>query len=283
MRARPMAPVMPRQAAVGGAVVWHLDAVCFRHPGASTYALSEVSLEIPAGRVTAIIGPNGAGKSTLLHLLLGVAVPNAGRVTLFGTPAHSWRRVDMARTVAVVPQAEAEPLFTVRDTVAMGRYPHRAAWQRETAADTQAIVEAMAQCGVQPFADRAVGSLSGGERQRVRLARALAQQTEIVVLDEPTSALDIRYEMAVFEQVAALRATGRTAVLVTHQLNLASRYADQLVLLHAGRIVAQGAPRDVLVAPRVESVYEWPVDVIAHREGAPQIVPERRPMRLEVK
>jgi iron complex transport system ATP-binding protein len=157
----------------------------------------------------------------------------------------------------------------------MGRYPHRAAWQRETAADAVAIAEAMERCGVSAFADRFVGTLSGGERQRVRLARALAQQTDIVVLDEPTSALDIRYEMEVFEQVAALRRAGKTAVLVTHQLNLAARYADQLVLLHAGRIVAHGTPHDVLTAARVEAVYEWPVHIIAHREGAPQIVPER--------
>lgn len=257
-------------------VVWQLNDVSFRHPGATAFAVAELSLDVPAERVTAIIGPNGAGKSTLLHLLLGVATPLAGRVALHGTPAHRWRRIDMARTVAVVPQAEAEPLFTVRDTVAMGRYPHRAAWQRESAADAEVIARAMAQCGVQQFADRLVGSLSGGERQRVRLARALAQSTDIVVLDEPTSALDIRYEMAVFEQVAALRAQGKTTVLVTHQLNLAARYADQLVLLHAGRIVAQGTPGEVLTAPRVGSVYEWPVEVIAHREGAPQIVPERR-------
>jgi len=261
---------------VQGRFVWTLEGVAFRHAGATSCALSDLTLDVPVGHVTAIIGPNGAGKSTLLHLLLGVAAPRAGRVLLFGRKAHDWPRVHMARTVAVVPQAEVEPLFTVRDTVAMGRYAHRATWQRESAADAAAIREAMMQCGVETFADRYVGTLSGGERQRVRLARALAQQTDIVVLDEPTSALDIRYEMAVFEQVAALRAAGKTTVLVTHQLNLAARYADQLVLLQAGRIVAKGTPGDVLTATQVESVYEWPVDVVTHREGAPQVIPERR-------
>ena len=164
----------------------------------------------------------------------------------------------------------------------MGRYPYLGPWQRERAEDVAAIRRAMDRCDVTQFADRWLSTLSGGERQRVRLARALAQEPSVLVLDEPTTFLDIRHEMTTFELLRDLRDEGTTVVLATHNLNLAARYADDLVLMRDGRLVARGAPADVLTAERVAAVYDWPVAIVPHAAGAPQVVPQRRasPMTL---
>jgi iron complex transport system ATP-binding protein len=253
---------------------WVLTDVHFRHHGATQPTLRDITLAIDRGLLTVIIGPNGAGKSTLMQLLLGVERQGQGHVRFRGQEMHAWPRQQLAREIGVVPQGEVEPLFTVRDTVAMGRYAHLGAWQRERAEDVRAIDRAMVQCDVQQFASRWVPTLSGGERQRVRVARALAQETRVIVLDEPTTYLDIRHEMAMFEQVRRLRDDGVTVVLVTHNLNLAARYADRMVLLRDGAIVASGTAAEVLTAERVADVYEWPVDIEWHRDGAPQVVPQ---------
>ena len=173
-----------------------------------------------------------------------------------------------------MPQGETEPLFSVREIVAMGRYPHLGPWQRERAGGRRGDRRARwsgATC--QQFADRWLSTLSGGERQRVRLARALAQEPRVLVLDEPTTFLDIRHEMTTFELLRRLRDEGTTVVLATHNLNLAARYADELLLLNRGRLVARGAPADVLTAERVAEVYEWPVSIVTHAGGAPQVDP----------
>ena len=261
------------------AAAWTVRGLAHRHPGAARATLDGVELDVPPGRCTVVIGPNGAGKSSLLRVLLGTLAPTAGEVRFEERPVAAWDRRDFARAVGVVPQAE-ELVFplTTRELVAMGRYPHLGPWRREGAADRAAIAAAMARCDVLELADRAVGTLSGGERQRALVARALAQEPRALVLDEPTAALDIRHEMAIFELLRALCARGMTAVVVTHHLNLAARYADGLVLLHRGRVVAAGAPAAVLTREHVERVYEWPVAVVPHPgpgadAGAPQVVP----------
>ncbi|CAN5431776.1 ABC transporter ATP-binding protein [soil metagenome] len=238
-----------------------------------------ISLEVPAGACTAVVGPNGSGKSSLLRLLLGVLAPQAGAVRLGGRPLREWPRAELAREVGVVPQGEEEVFpLTARELVGMGRYPHLGPWRREGEADRRAIAEAMERCDVAQFADRFVSTLSGGERQRVRLARALAQQPHALALDEPTTALDIRHEMAIFELLRELGRGGVTILLVTHNLNLAARYADRMVLLDRGRVAAEGTPTEVLTRERVEAVWEWPVEIIPHPgpgpdAGAPQVIP----------
>jgi iron complex transport system ATP-binding protein len=165
----------------------------------------------------------------------------------------------------------------VREIVAMGRYPHLGPWQRERAHDLTAIARAMDRCDIAQFADRWISTLSGGERQRVRLARALAQEPSVLVLDEPTTFLDIRHEMTTFELLRRLRDEGATILLVTHNVNLAARYADELVLMHRGRVAAHGAPASVLTEDRVAGVYEWPVSIVPHAEHgqiAPQVMPK---------
>lgn len=252
----------------------------FRYPGAERSALDGVTMAVPRGSTYAVIGPNGSGKSTLLKALLGAIEPDAGRAAYRGRRVAAWDRRKLARSVGVVPQIEeaAFPL-SVREMVGMGRYPHLGVWERERPHDRSAVRRAMEACAVTPFADRAFDTLSGGERQRVRIARALAQEPETLVLDEPTVSLDIRHQMSIFELLRDL-AVGRgiTVLLVTHHLNLASRYASELLLLHRGRPVAEGPPPAVLTKETVERVYGWRVSVDRHPgpgpdAGAPRVVP----------
>jgi iron complex transport system ATP-binding protein len=253
---------------------WTLERARYRPGGAARATVDNVSFEIPQGRTTAVIGPNGAGKTTLLRLLLGTIALDSGSIAFRGRAVAEWTRRAFAREIAVVPQGETESLFTVREIVAMGRYPHLGPWQRERTEDAAAITRAMDRCDVTHFAERWMATLSGGEQQRVRLARAIAQDASVLVLDEPTTFLDIRHEMTTFELLRQLRADGATIVVATHNLNLAARYADDLVLMRDGKLVAHGAPADVLTASRVEATYDWPVDIASHVDGSPQVVPQ---------
>lgn len=253
--------------------VWTLRDVSFSHADATHPTISHVSLEIRAGGMTALIGPNGAGKSTLLQLLLGTLTPSAGEVRFQNRAVADWPRKDLAREVGVVPQGETEPLFTVRDIVAMGRYPYLGPWQAERPEDAAAIDRAMERCDVTSLSRRWLSTLSGGERQRARLARALAQEPSVLVLDEPTTFLDVGHEMTTFALLRDLCDAGTTILLATHNLNLAARYADEIVLMHAGRIAAHGTPAHVLTPEHFASVYAWPVAIVSHDTGAPQIVP----------
>jgi len=172
-----------------------------------------------------------------------------------------------------------EPAFplTVLEAVAMGRYPHLGPWRAIGPADRDVIQSAMARADVAVLAPRWVGTLSGGEWQRVRIARALAQEPRALVLDEPTASLDVRHEMELFELIVDLvRAGGLAALVVTHHLNLAARFADRLVLIAGGRVVADGPPADVLEATRLTAVFDWPVSVRRLPDGSPQVHPERR-------
>ncbi|HEY4306534.1 MAG TPA: ABC transporter ATP-binding protein [Gemmatimonadaceae bacterium] len=260
-------------------VLWTLDRVSYRHPSADVNAVDDVSVSIGAGRMTALLGPNGAGKSTLFQLLLGTLTPLHGAVTFERKPLGDWTRRDLALEIGAVPQGEAEPLFSVREIVAMGRYPRLGPWRREQPEDIAAISAAMERCDVAHLAHRWLSTLSGGERQRVRLARALAQEPSVLALDEPTTFLDIRHEMTTFELLHRLRSEGVGIVLVTHNLNLAARYADELILMNRGRVVTHGSPSDVLTKERVDDVYEWPVAIARDLGGAPQVVPLSRSSR----
>lgn len=253
-----------------------------RYAGAERPALDAVSLHVPAGRVTAVVGPNGSGKSTLVRALLGRAPRVSGQVLVRDAAGRSHDAATMdarlrARLVAVVPQRE-EPTFplVVQDYVALGRLPHGGRWTGPTADDRAAVARALDAAGVAAFAGRLTDTLSGGEWQRVRLARALAQETGALALDEPTTFLDVAHEMAVFELAAEAAGRGVAVLLVSHQLNLVARFADHLLLLHAGRVAAEGAPGTVMDGPTLERVYGWPLVVTRDPAvGAPALVPLR--------
>jgi iron complex transport system ATP-binding protein len=163
----------------------------------------------------------------------------------------------------------------VPEAVLLGRYAHMGPFAAASPADEAAVRDAMERCDLDAMAARRIDTLSGGEWQRVRLARALAQQPRLLVLDEPTAALDVRHEMQIFELIRRLVDDGLGAVVVTHHLNLAARYADEMLLLSAGRVAAQGVPAEVLRAPILQRVFDWPVAVEPWRDGTPQVVPLR--------
>jgi ABC-type cobalamin/Fe3+-siderophores transport system ATPase subunit len=254
------------------------DHVTVRYAGAVQDAAHDVSFEAPRQRMTAIVGPNGSGKSTLVRALLGRQPVRAGRITINGAELRSLARTEIARRVAVVTQREDLAFPTlVRDYVALGRFPHRGAWHGAVAQDRAAIERAVELAGVAPLLDRSVDALSGGEWQRARIARALAQGGEALVLDEPTTYLDIAHEMEAFELLGRLVRDGMAVLLVSHQLNLVARFADQLVLLHGGRVAATGTPDAVMRGEVLERVYGWPLVVTRDPAvGAPALVPLRR-------
>ncbi|UCF18796.1 MAG: ABC transporter ATP-binding protein [Gemmatimonadota bacterium] len=254
--------------------------VRFRYPGAGRPALDGVSFEVAQGALYSLIGPNGSGKSTLLRILLGSLRPDQGSVAYAGKSVTQWNRRAFARQIGVVPQSEEMTFpLTVREMVAMGRYPHLGILGRMSVEDRESVEDALRRCDVTELADRLMSQLSGGERQRALIARALAQRPSTLVLDEPTVSLDIRHEMEIFELLAELsKDDGVTVVLVTHHINLAARYADRLLLLAGGSVAAEGPPEDVLSRETVERVYEWPVMVDRHPGSgwdadAPQVIP----------
>jgi ABC-type cobalamin/Fe3+-siderophores transport system ATPase subunit len=266
-------------------MTWSARDLSFHYPGGERAAVAGVSLDLPDASFTALLGPNGSGKSTLLRLLLGTLHPKSGIVEYGGRPLTDWSRTELAREIGVVPQAEeiAFPM-TVREMVAMGRYPHLGPWRRESSHDREAVDRAMKLCDVLSMRDRAISTLSGGERQRARIARALAQEPRVLALDEPTVALDVSHEMSIFELVRALGSSGVTVLLVTHNLNLAARYAERLILMDEGRIVADGEPATVLDRSLLERVYKWPLRMTRHPgpgpdAEVPQVTPLAQPSR----
>jgi iron complex transport system ATP-binding protein len=247
-----------------------------RYPGLEEPALQDVGLTLEGRRLIAVVGPNGSGKTTLLRALTGVLAPTAGQVALDGRPILDWRPPELARVLAVLTQRE-EPAFPLRvhEAVLLGRYAHLGPFAAASPADQALVRDAMARCDLEAMSDRRIDALSGGEWQRVRLARALAQDPRLLVLDEPTAALDVRHEMQIFELIRRLVDEGLGAVVVTHHLNLAARYADELMLLSGGRVAAQGPPAQVLRIEVLHRVFEWPVAVTTWSDGSPQVVPLR--------
>ncbi len=241
-----------------------------------------VSLSVAPGSMLAVAGPNGAGKTTLLRLLSGSLAPREGEVRLDDRLLGDLDDRERARAVAVVPQSESSPFpVTVREMVGMGRYAHLGPWESVGNRDRVVVDEALERCSVAPLARRQLGELSGGERQRARIARALAQEAPVLLLDEPTAGLDLRYRMELFHLLQELRADGLALLVVTHDLNLAARFADRLLLLDRGRERAGGTPDEVLMRGTLEEVYEWPLRLVPHPgpgddTGAPQTVPLRR-------
>ncbi len=227
--------------------------------------LSDVSATADRGSFVGLVGPNGAGKTTLLRVVNGSLSPARGSVTVAGERIHDLSSRAASRLVATVPQNTGLSFdFSVRQTVEMGRTPHVPRFGRWGEDDRRAVEEAMARTAVTDLADRPVTAVSGGERQRVLIARALAQDTPLLLLDEPTASLDINHQVRTLELVRALVDEGKTAVAAIHDLNLAAHYCDELVLLDDGAVLADGPPAAVLTESALERAFDTEAAVSRH-------------------
>ena len=234
-----------------------------------------VDAAVAEGEWLALIGPNGAGKTTLLRAVAGL-VPFTGSIEIGGRPIEELRRSELSRLVAVVPQEPSTPPWmTVAEYVLLGRTPHLGPLAKEGRRDREAAARALARLDLLGYEERRLGTLSGGEKQRVVVARALAQEAQIILLDEPTAALDIGHQQQALELLDLLRAeSGLTLVAAMHDLTLAAQYADRMVLLDAGKVAADGVPRDVLTETLIAGHYGASIDVVPVG-GRIAIVPRR--------
>jgi len=241
--------------------------------------IEKLDLTVPPGRITAIVGANACGKSTLLRSLSRLLRPRGGRVLLDGAAVHAMPAKRLARRLGLLPQSPIAPEgITVADLVGRGRHPHQRVLSRWSAADDDAVADALDATETAELADRPVDELSGGQRQRVWIAMALAQRTEILLLDEPTTFLDVNHQVEVLDLLTDLNHTrGTTIVMVLHDLNLAARYSDRLIAMVDGRIHAAGEPGEVLTAANVETVFGLRCEVITDPvSGRPLMLPVGR-------
>jgi iron complex transport system ATP-binding protein len=219
--------------------------------------LQGLNFEVRSGALTALVGPNGCGKSTLLKTLARVLKPQSGQVLLDGQPIGAQRTRAVARRLAMLPQGPTAPEdLTVKELVAQGRFPHLSFLRQWSSEDSRAVQEALSLTGIVSLSDRPVDSLSGGQRQRAWIAMALAQETDLLLLDEPTTYLDLKVQIEVMTCLAGIVRAGRTLVVVLHELNLAAAFADHLVMMREGAIVAQGAPREVMTESNLAAVFD---------------------------
>ncbi|MFC9652467.1 MULTISPECIES: ABC transporter ATP-binding protein [unclassified Streptomyces] len=236
----------------------------------------ELDLAVPDGQVSVIVGPNACGKSTTLRALGRLLKPRGGSVLLDGTELARIPTRKIAQSIGLLPQSPVAPeAITVADLVSRGRQPHQHWWQQWSDEDERAVTDAMERTDVTALADRSVDELSGGQRQRVWIAMALAQETDLLLLDEPTTFLDIAHQVEVLDLVRRLNHDqGRTVVIVLHDLNQAARYADHLVAMKAGRIVAEGRPGEIVTAELVREVFGLESVVVPDPvTGSPLVVP----------
>lgn len=245
---------------------FRLETVRYRYPDRDADAVAGVSLSIEAGTFTGIIGPNGAGKSTLVGLLSGLRPPAGGAISFFGRPLGAWDRVALARRLAVVTQEAAAPglPLSVREYVELGRNPYVSPWAPLGEGDREVLRAALGRTDLDALSDRPLSTLSGGERQRARIARALAQEPDVLILDEPTAFLDFKHALWVFETLRGLVAEGVTVVCVTHDVPLASRYVERMLLLADGGLAVDGRPDEVLPSEAFASAYECDVEIADH-------------------
>jgi len=238
--------------------------------------IRDLTLDIPDGQVTAIVGPNGCGKSTLLRTMARLLKPSGGRVRLDGEAINAVSTREVSRRLSLLPQSPIAPDgLLVRDLVGRGRHPHQTWFRQWSSADEQVVEQALRMTDTWDLRDRALDQLSGGQRQRAWLAMTLAQDTDLVLLDEPTTFLDLAHQVEVLDLVTRLnRERGRTVAMVLHDLNLAARYSDLVVVMKSGVVVTIGTPREVFTSELLEEVFGLRADILDDpRTGLPVVVP----------
>ncbi|MEU5996312.1 MULTISPECIES: ABC transporter ATP-binding protein [unclassified Streptomyces] len=241
--------------------------------------VDRLDLSVPPGRITAIVGANACGKSTLLRALARLLAPRDGAIHLDGRALHSIPSRELAQRLGILPQSPVAPEgLTVVDLVNRGRSPHQTWWRQWSKSDERAVHEALAATGMTDLADRPVDELSGGQRQRAWIAMAVAQGTPVLLLDEPTTYLDLAHQIDVLDLITDLnRRENRTVVMVLHDLNQACRYADHVVAMKAGRIVAEGTPAEVITVDVVRDVFELKCRITPDPvSGTPLVIPMGR-------
>lgn len=235
--------------------------------------LDTANVSLAPGTFTAILGPNGSGKTTLLRALSGLWRANDGHVTLAGEPIAQLTRRELARRLTFLPQdTRCDFAFTVAETVAMGRYPHRGRFAGERTTDREAIERAIAACDLRELRQRTVDRLSGGERQRVAIARCLAADPDVLLLDEPSAHLDLEHALGIFALCRRLADQGRTLAVATHDLATAARYVTHVVVMRRGRIVASGQPEDVLTPATCRDVFAVDAETVTTASGETALV-----------
>lgn len=237
--------------------------------------IHDLTLSVKKGELVGLVGPNGAGKSTLLKLAAGIACPEQGSVLINDTPVRSLSRLEAARTVALVPQNPQFSLeYSIRDVVLMGRHPHLPAFADYPSGDRRLVDQIISELQIASLSDESITRVSAGERQRAVIARALAQQPQLLLLDEPTAHLDVAHQLLVLSILRRLARDGGTAILMSsHDLNLTGLWVDRIVLLDRGRVAADGPPAEVMTEGTLQQVYRTPVLVIKHPQThRPQIV-----------
>lgn len=247
---------------------------------AAKVVVDDLSLDIAEGSFTVIVGPNGCGKSTLLKAFARILKPREGTVSASGTDLQTLRVKQVAQIIGFLSQSPVTPgAITVADLVARGRYPHQQLLQQWSRDDERIVADVLEEVGMRGQAEQLMEALSGGQRQRAWIAMALAQQTPVLLLDEPTTYLDVAHQLDVLDLCSRLHASGRTIVAVLHDLDLAARYATEIVAMREGRIVAQGAPAKLITPTLLREVFDLEALVIDDPEtGRPLVVPrDRRP------
>lgn len=242
-----------------------LQGLCAGYPGRAV--LRDVSLRFPPGEVLILVGPNGCGKSTLLRTVLGLQPKLGGQVLVDGTPLEELSARQVALKAAYLPQSRPVPNITARRMVLHGRFPHLGFPRRYQAKDYEAAQRAMAWADAEDIAERPMQELSGGQRQKVYLAMALAQETETVFMDEPTTYLDVRRQMEVMSVSRRLADSGKSVVLVLHDLCLAMRFASELAVFSNGRLAHQGTPEDIFQSGALEQVFRASLDRVKTPDG----------------
>jgi iron complex transport system ATP-binding protein len=220
------------------------------------HVLSDVSFDIESGQIVGILGPNGSGKTTLLHVIAGLLKPKRGNVSINNEILHSFSAKERAKQIALVLQDDHLSLpFVVRDVVAMGRAPYQSLFSFDSSHDLGVVQSAIKATGIDGLDERSIIELSGGEQRRVFIARALAQETPLLLLDEPTAHLDIRYQLEIFSLCRTLASEGRTMIITVHDINMASMFCERIILLKDGKLHSAGRPSEVITSDILQDVY----------------------------